>query len=169
MIMKTALDALAATLDKHEQNFVANIRRHGWFDIQVFPEDDLPGFSYTTGFFLKFGFPEMIIFSMKPKIAHDVFWNMYHALVAHESFPLNQPINSIFESGRAALFEVSKSHYEEHLGWSCWFYGNREFPCVQLVWTDKEDRFPWEDGFDESFKGLQLDLTQAGWLATLAH
>jgi hypothetical protein len=58
--MFTALDADPGRLDKDEQNFVQRIREHGWLGTHVMPDDEGPGFSYTTGFWLKFGFPSSL-------------------------------------------------------------------------------------------------------------
>jgi hypothetical protein len=66
----TALDAPPELLDKHEQNFVAKIREHGWFATNVGSADGRPPFSFTTGFWLKFRFPELILFTLKDDVAH---------------------------------------------------------------------------------------------------
>ena len=71
--MLTALSAAPDTLDEHENNFVAKIREFGWFRTNVFPEDDLPGFSYTTGFWSSLKFPELITFALKSDAAHQIF------------------------------------------------------------------------------------------------
>src|SRR5229473_5095649 len=75
--MRTALDAHPAQLDRHERNFVEKIREHGWFGTHVFADKNGPGFGYTTGFWLRFGFPELILFSLSRQVAHDTFWHMY--------------------------------------------------------------------------------------------
>jgi hypothetical protein len=36
-------------------------------------------------------------------------------------------------------------------GWSF----STPFPCVQLVWPDKGNHFPWEDGYDKNYLDLQ--------------
>jgi Domain of unknown function (DUF4262) len=38
-----------------------------------------------------------------------------------------------------------------------------DFPCLQPVWPDKANRFPWQDGFDRGFEGQQPDLTAGAW------
>ena len=70
-----ALDASTDTLDAGEQSFVAEIREHGWFRNSVLGDDAGPGFSYTTGFWSSAGQPELIMFSVKHEIAHNVFWD----------------------------------------------------------------------------------------------
>src|SRR5262245_43677846 len=74
--MRTALEAPASMLDEHETKFVAKIREHGWFHMSVARDAEGPGFGYTTGFWLKFDFPELITFSLKRDTAHDIFWGI---------------------------------------------------------------------------------------------
>jgi Domain of unknown function (DUF4262) len=78
--MFTTLDVDPSKLDEHEQKFISNIREHGWFGTAVFGDEEGPGFSYTTGFWLKFSFPGVITFSLKRELAHDTFWHIYRTL-----------------------------------------------------------------------------------------
>ena len=71
------------------------------------PDDKGPGFSYTTGFWLKFGFPEVILFSMSRENAHDTFWTIYRELEAGRRFPVGEPTGEIFENAAAVLLPVS--------------------------------------------------------------
>jgi len=101
--MFTALDAPPDRLDKHEQNFVEKIRSHGWFGTHVMPDSEGPGFIYTTGFWLKFGFPEVILFSMRQQTAQDTFWTIYQELDAGRRPPIGEPTDAIFQNA-AAIF-----------------------------------------------------------------
>ena len=94
--MHTALDADPARLDKHEQNFVEKIRKHGRAGTHVFADDEGPGFGYTTGFWLKFEFPELIVFSLRGQVAHDTFWHMHRELEAGKRFAIDKPEHDIF-------------------------------------------------------------------------
>ena len=119
--MRTALDADPAQLDKHEQHFVEQIRNHGWFGTHVAYDDKGPGFSYTTGFWLKLKFPELILFSLGQKVAHDTFWRMYHKLEAGRNYPIGEPTEDVFQNSAAVLLPVSPQQYRPYLGWSRWF------------------------------------------------
>ena len=77
--------------------------------------------------------------------------------------PFKQRLNEILEGADVALIPLAKQHYVEHLGWSRWFYGGDEFPCVQLIWPDRSNIFPWEAGFELDFEGEQPDLSSGGW------
>jgi len=160
--MRTALDSDAEKLDEDELTFVNIIREHGWHRMSVSEDEEGPGFSYTTGFWLA-GFPEIIIFAMKPEIASDVMWDMYRSQKSGQSHSEVTATNDIFTNLPACLLPVSNKHYREYLGWSRWFYGGNSFPCLQLVWSDRQGKFPWHPDFASEFDSLQPDLTDGNW------
>lgn len=161
--MRTALDAPPTHLVKGEQHFVEQIRKHGWISTHVASDDDGPGFTYTTGYWLKFDFPELILFSLGGQVAHNAFWHIYNELAAGGRFPVGEPIEDIFQKFPAVLFPVSMQKYESHLGWCRWFYGSDNFECLQLVFPDSSGHFPWSSRSSESFRTAQPDLTAGGW------
>jgi hypothetical protein len=161
--MPTALDAPPELLDQHEQNFVAKIREHGWFDTQVGGESDRPGFSYTTGFWLKFKVPELIVFALRPKVAHDTFWYIYRELEAGKRFAVGERTEDIFVNLKSVLLLVSPEQYPSYLGWNRWFYGNDNFQCLQLLYPDAGGYFPWSPGVLEHERAAQPDLTEGNW------
>jgi len=166
--MPTALDAPAAALDEGETEFVRKIREFGWHRTTVLADDEHAGFVYTTGFWVNLGAPEFILFSLKSEIAGAVLHDVYKDARDGRRLPLGVRLDDVFGNAPAYVFEVDRAHYAEHLGWSRWFYGNDGFPCHQLIWPDREGRFPWELGFDEVFRADQPDLTASGWANELA-
>jgi Domain of unknown function (DUF4262) len=167
--MRTALDADPVQLDRHEQNFVEKIREHGWFGTHVGAGSDGPGFGYTTGFWLKFGFPELIIFSLHRQVAQDTFWHIFRGLEAGKHFAIGQPEDDIFQNLAAVLLPVSPRVYATHLGWSRWFYGSDEFECLQLVFPDPSGYFPWSNKVSDRFRADQPDLTAGNWSGLRYH
>jgi hypothetical protein len=72
-------------------------------------------------------------------------------------------VAGIFKSCHAALLPASKRHYQDHPGWSRWSYGCDDFACAQLIWTDRDGRFPWQHGYATEFIEAQPDLTDGAW------
>ena len=163
--MLTALDAPLEKLDAQERNFVAQVREHGWFRTSVFEDEEGPGFSYTTGFWVHHQAPEIIVFSLKPDIAHAVLWDIYRDVSAGASLQVGQRLSNVFANIEAVLLPVSKRFSREHLGWDRWFYAGDDWPCVQLVWPDSNGAFPWEPSYEERFLNSQPNLTGADWPA----
>lgn len=157
--MRTALDAPSSGLDADERSFVAALREYGWFRTTVMADEDGPGFSYTTGFWLSAGFPEIILFALGDDTAHAILSDLFNDMQAGTTPVVGTPAPGILGNNEAALIPVDPAHYQEYLGWSLWFYGGNDFPCLQLVWPDPEGRFPWQPGFEERFVGLQPDLS----------
>jgi hypothetical protein len=166
--MRTALDAPASMLDEHETKFVASIRQHGWFQTSVLA-DEKPGFCYTTGFWLRFNFPELITFCLRDDTANDTFWGMYRDLENGQGFSIGERLQSIFQNLPAVLLPVPEWQFSDYLGWSRWFYGGDQFHCLQLVWPDRNGRFPWQVGFLSEMIGDQPDLTEANWSGLREH
>lgn len=167
--MSTALDAPPDALDQDEQSFVAKIREHGWFRTTVFGDDKGPGFSFTTGFWVNANHPELIMFSTKDEIVRDVFWDLFRQVKDGRPLPIGERTDAVFANLPAYAFPVAKKHYADFLGWSRWFYGGDDFQCLQIVWPDRDGVFPWQSGFDHTFADDQPDLTESGWLASLAE
>ena len=166
--MITALDAHAETLDDDEKSFVAKIHEHGWFNTSVTSDEEGPGFSYTSGLWVNAHQPEVIMFGMKREIAHDVFWDLFRDAQAGQGLKQGIRTDQVFANLPAYVFPVAKNYFREYLGWNRWLYGGDDFPCVQIVWSDRDGVFPWEAGFDPTFAHDQPDLTASGWSALIA-
>ena len=161
--MLTALQASEDALDPQEKAFVSKIREHGWFATHVLAEAHSPGFSYTTGFSVNLGQSEVIVFGLRSETAHSVLWDIFRDLKAGKLLPLRARLTDVLGNRDTYLFPVDKAQYPEYLGWSRWFYGGDDFPCSQLVWPDREDRFPWDAQFDPSLAGVQPNIADGGW------
>lgn len=155
----TALDAPDSVLDEQEQRFVQSIRKPGWIHPQIFAESDYPAFSFTTGFWIGHGFPEVIVFSMPPNIAHDVLWHIYRMISNGSPPPIGELTSTIYANRDALLLPVARKHYQDHPGWNRWFYGNDEFTCLQLLRPDKDGVFPGHPDAGEVLNLAQPDLS----------
>ena len=155
----TALDAPDSVLDEEELRFVQRIRQHGWFRTQIFADSNYPEFSFTTGFWIGHGFPEIIVFSMPPNIAHDVLWHIYRMISTGSPPPIGELTSTIYANSDALLLPVDRKHYQDRLGWNRWFYGGDEFPCLQLLWPSKEGVFPRHPDSGEALNLAQPDLS----------
>jgi hypothetical protein len=167
--METAFDLADIDLDDEERVFLAKIREHGWFRTEILADEEGPGFSFTSGLWATTGRPEIMTFSLKGEVAHRLFWNLFERAQTGEHLPVGVPIADVLTHHAVTVFPIAQRHDRDYLGWSSWFYRHRDFPCLQLVWPDRQGLFPWQPGFNEEFRDDQLDLTERGWLQTLAQ
>lgn len=159
----TALDAPPGIFEEDEQRFAEIIREHGWFHTAVLEDDEGPGFSYSTGFGVGPGHPELIVFGWKHETASSILWDIYRAVAAGETLQVGVATDAYTSLPIVPLL-VDPGQYREYLGWNRWFYGNDDFACLQLVWPDRAGLFPWQSGFDAAHFGeSQVDLTAGDW------
>lgn len=46
---------------------------------------------------------------------------------------------------------VDNRNIDDYFGAALNYYDTTKFPAFQLVWTDRNDKFPWETDFEEEF------------------
>jgi hypothetical protein len=143
---------------EYDEQLLADIKKIGWHHVHVRAEDGEPSFAYSLGFYANFGQPEIIVFGLPPQIAQQLLnitaIRFAGAKAAYETYT---PYDDIAEGMRIAFIPVARQHYREYLGYAGWFYGSvqADFPALQMVWPDKQGRFPWEPTYDQSFSRLQ--------------
>jgi hypothetical protein len=164
--IETVLDDPTDSLKDYEKELIARVGEHGWQTTSVLG-GEAPAFSYTTGFWVTLGSPELLVFDFPPQLAHDVFGQVMRERRSGRELPMGEPLSGILGGESVYLFPVKPSAAAEYLRSSHWFYKWSEFPTVQLVWCDREGRFPWQDGFDGELATRQPDLSEKGWLAEL--
>jgi len=47
--------------------------------------------------------------------------------------------------------KVDERSIDDYFGVALEYYGAKKFEALQLVWTDRNDKFPWEENFEEEF------------------
>ena len=51
-----------------------------------------------------------------------------------------------------SLGRSNANRVKQLMGWALWYYGGKDFPVLQAVYPDLENRFPEEEGFDIRFE-----------------
>jgi len=156
--VKTELDTPDDLLDDRERAFLDKVRKFGWAATTVEDDDEGPGFAYSTGFWLRHGRPEVFTF-LPGQAGHQVLWNIERMLAESGWLPVDRLIMDVLEGYPVVLRPMAKSYYPDFIGWTRWFYGALDAPCLQLFWPDRQGRFPWELPPDDSFHLTQPDLT----------
>jgi len=53
------------------------------------------------------------------------------------------------------FLEVNKDYNSNYMGYAQWYYSKPDIPFLQMVWTDKNKKFPWDKGFNQDLKFRQ--------------
>jgi hypothetical protein len=151
-------------LSRIDENTISNIEEFGCSVIQVHPLACAPpeeqAWSYTIGTFDTCGRPELITVGLNDSTAR-------HLLNAAARL-LRDGIDLTLGRHKGLLGEVDcefravdPKWIPRVMGWARWFYDGTEFPILQAVYPDLENRFPGEAGFNGSFQQPLLQIGAA--------
>lgn len=136
-----------------EQKIHDDVRAYGWHIIWVFNAE--PEFAYTIGLHHTFGHPEIIVFGLPREVAHGVLNAVGKDVRAGGVFASGARSEGIVDGYEVVFKPVPQAAYEAHLGWALWYYGAPDFPVLQLVYPDRDRRFPWEADVADGFRASQ--------------
>ena len=151
-----------ATLEEHADNFdptekqiLSDVEKYGFHIAFINGDGYSPSFAYTIGLFKTHNYPELICFGLDQDLMHSMFWT------AKEMFD-KEPVPNLavghpdfLEGFDVRLSPVDKARYRDYFSYGRWFYKCWDFPALQIVWPDKQARFPWEEGFNSDWKFKQ--------------
>ncbi len=121
----------------------ADIATYGWHVIKVFEDDEGPGFAFTIGLYERFDHPELIVFGLPLETMHLMLNGAGEAVRAGRTYTAGQSYDGILEGYDCTFRRVPLSHYQAYLGYARWYYDGDDFPVLQLIWPDREHRYPW--------------------------
>lgn len=139
-----------------EDSIIKNIEQHGWHVSLFHSNDYLPTFAYTIGLYENYQHPEIISFGLNTDLLGSIL-NEAGFSVKHGNPIQTQTLYEGYLEGYSVQFvEVLKENYHEYFGFGYWYYKNTyDFPALQLVWPDKQHKFPWEEGFNKDWLRFQ--------------
>ena len=125
-----------------EQKIISDVAQYGFHAGFIQGDGYSPGFAYTIGLFKTYGYPELICFGLHPDLLHSVLWSGKELLD-------KQPRPDL------SLLPVDYDWYKHYFGYGAWFNQSWDFPVLQIVWPDKQARYPWEEDFNPAWKAGQ--------------
>lgn len=138
-----------------DRKIMEDIEKHGWSDMAIFPTSDDPGlyFNYTVGLAER-NHPDLIVVGMPPETGHYTLSSAYTAIVGGYTFQPDTYATNVLEGLRVAILEVvDPLNNGVPMTKVKQLYG--EVHGLQIVWPDTNDRFPWDDEFEEHFRAAQ--------------
>ncbi len=154
-LVATELRHLMTTDTEHncrdDSKTTSDIEKYGISVIIIEATDYLPSFAYSIGLWKKFRHPEIICFGFTTKTLHEVINNAADLVKGGQSIETNKTYEDIFENSKAEFINVDSQNLSDYFGTAINYYNTKDFPALQLVWTDRNNKFPWEKDFEEEF------------------
>jgi hypothetical protein len=145
---------LTDDLTPPERKALTDIDEAGLHIVHV-PGDDGPGYSFTIGLWHSFDQPEVIVFGLPEEVAHELLNALADEAAEDRKFLDGQRHDGLLIGYPVRFVDVPRGDHALFLGLAQWAYAGEDFPCVQLVWPDKQGRWPWEAGVRQGFADSQ--------------
>lgn len=138
-----------------DDKLIEDIKRFGWAVMLMEATDYLPSFAYTVGLWRSYNHPEIISFGLTTTTLHSIL-NIGGELVKDgHNLEVGRDYDDFFENGIVQFIQVDPRNLKDYFGYGIWFNGTSDFPALQLVWKDRNERYPWDKGFEADFKYRQ--------------
>ena len=117
--------------------------------------DYLPAFCYSIGLYQEYGHPEIICFGLKTELIQRLVNDACVLIKEGRALQPYTEYNDFLNGCSVQFIPVHKDYYPNYLGHGGFFYGDTDFPALQLVWSNKEHRYPWEEEAGDTWRSKQ--------------
>jgi hypothetical protein len=133
----------------------SHINEFGWTVIMIEATDYLPSFAYSIGLWETHRHPEVICFGLNINTLHGCINDVGNIVKSGKSIEIGRCYDDFFESVGTQFVPVHDSYIPNYFGYAMEHYNYAEFPAIQLIWTDRNHKFPWEPDFEEGYVNRQ--------------
>lgn len=134
---------------------IRDVNTVGWHIARVEPAGGHHGWAFTVGFAQTFGHPEVVVFGLPADVLRAMLDAIGLQLRAGRTFPDGHVDAALAPPYRCVFRGVYAGWHAAVLPAASWFYGDRAYAAVQLFWPDREQRWPWDAGFDPGLAEFQ--------------
>jgi Domain of unknown function (DUF4262) len=145
------------TAQEAEDRIKADIARDGWSDmgISAHPDDEwTPPHNYTVGL-SEYGHPDLVLIGLPNGLAHECLRPAVGHIMEGKAYLPHSYSKDVLKDMDVAFLPVDNMLNEEFpMTATVRIYGER---CtgMQLVWPDRNNRFPWHWDYDDTYREYQ--------------
>ena len=148
----------ATTLCEEDEDTISSIEEFGNSVVNVVRTKHGLGWSYTIGIFDTTGKPEIITVGLPTETAHCALNEAAKLLRAGVDLTRGRHRDLIGQV-ECEFRPVDRKWVEHLMDWAVWYYDGADFPVLQAVYPDLENRFPEDEGFDGAFEQPLMQRT----------
>ncbi|MFK7739910.1 MAG: DUF4262 domain-containing protein [Planctomycetota bacterium] len=143
-------------LSEYHKHLLETVAEHGVHITYVAPASGRgAGMAFTVGLWEKYEQPEVVVFGLEPDGAHDLLNAIADECAEDRRFADGEKHDDLLVGYSVRFVAVPPEQVVEHCHGMTWAYEDKPVPCVQLVWPDKNRRWPWQEGVREGFRKVQ--------------
>ena len=132
-----------------------HIEKYGLSVIRVESTEYLPSFAYSIGLKETYSHPEIICFGLSTQLMHVIINDIAEIIRTEGAIDPHKEYENIFKNSRAKFLKIDERNIGDYFGGALRYYNTNELDALQLIWTDRNNKFPWEPQFEKEFKFRQ--------------
>jgi hypothetical protein len=132
-----------------------DIARHGWHLVLIPPDHGAAGWVHTIGLSERFAHPELIVFGEDLGVLAPLLNALGERIRAGARLDADTQLEGVLQGLALAVRSVEPKWTETFLGNAAWHYKRERVAALQCFWPDASGVFPWQAGFDESWRDEQ--------------
>lgn len=125
------------------------ILQQGFFVCNFEQEACCPAFSYTIGLRESRNHPEFLCMGLSVEMNSYLIATAAEAVLQGTKFRPKQEYHEFLDGVPVKVVPILEEHLDRHFGFGIEYYGTSEFDALQIVWPDRDGRWPWDDSCDE--------------------
>jgi len=133
----------------------SNIQQYGHHVIMLNATNYSPAFAYSIGLWETYHHPELICFGLSIELMHQIINDVAEMIKAGQKIAAGNSYSEIFKDSKATFLKVDERNIGDYFSVALNYYEDKPFEALQLIWTDRNDKFPWETHFEEEFEFKQ--------------
>jgi hypothetical protein len=138
-----------------EQKLLDDVDEFGLHIVHVAETEAAPGYSFSVGLWESFEQPEVVVVGLPDEVAEDLLNSLADEAAEGTRFLAGQDHQGLVVGYPVRFVGVPEAMVPTWLPTAQWAYAGATFPCVQLVWPDKQGRWPWDPAVREGFAAAQ--------------
>ncbi len=147
-------------LSAEDERTIGHIEKFGCSVVSVTKTAHGHGWSYTIGVFDTSGKPEIIAVGLPPQVAHSALNEAAKRIRGGADLTKGRH-NDIVGRVECEFRPVDPKWIAQLMGWAIWYYEGADFPVLQLVYPDAENRFPEDKDFDAAYEQPLMQRTDS--------
>ena len=133
--------------DDHDRAMLGHIREQGWGAMHIPADEEGPGFGFTVGLYHTWKHPEILVMGLPLETAHELLTVAADRVRRGHRYQEGQNSDDFLVGYPCRLHLIPSGCYQAYLGYALWLYSGPDFPALQLLWPDREGRFPEDSGY----------------------
>ncbi len=138
-----------------QKQLLEDVAENGLHVVHVPATDELPEYSYSVGMWHSFEQPEVVVFGLPKEVADELLNALADDAAEGKTFLAGSKHDGVLVGYPARFLGVPPEQAAVHLPLVAWAYAGDAAPTVQLVWPDKQGRWPWDPDGRQGFAAQQ--------------